>query len=272
MITAAILDFMPELPWSKWYMSDWASEPGLRACRPSTRGIWFEALNTMMLTGDYQLSGCESDLCSLLSCLPAEFRMAIDQLKIRNVAEIDEQNGNIIIVSRKRKRDYELKQLRAKAGRASGTSRRTKHRTQPQHGVGTKGGTPSASASASASVSSSFDGGEGGSFEPTFDHAKKWLSDWKRSGADYSESETRTAFLALSANGWMWGKNPVTNFQAALERQIQTDRQRTNHGQHSKPNQQSVDRSIGTANEGVASQYGDFADRQRAKMGNMAQP
>ena len=74
--------------------------------------------------------------------------------------------------------------------------------------------------SASASVSAS-------DFVPTKEMAEKWLSDWQKSGADYTKSETESAFLALSANGWMWGKNPVVDFRAALERQIQTDRQRT---------------------------------------------
>ncbi len=90
---------------------------------------------------------------------------------------------------------------------------------------------------------------------PALEDAEKWLADWKRNGADYKGEELKSAFLALSASGWMWGKNPVTDFRAALERQIQTDRQRNNHGNNSKSNSQRVDRSIGTLNEGVASQY-----------------
>ena len=65
------------------------------------------------------------------------------------------------------------------------------------------------------------------SIQPTLEMAKKWLTDWKNSGADYSQQEMESAFLALQANGWMWGRNPVADPRAALERQIQTDRQRS---------------------------------------------
>lgn len=54
--------------------------------------------------------------------------------------------------------------------------------------------------------------------------AKSWWEDWVKSGADYTEFEAKSAFLALQACGWMWGKNPVADPRAAIERQIQTDR------------------------------------------------
>lgn len=56
--------------------------------------------------------------------------------------------------------------------------------------------------------------------------ARGWLNDWLKNGADYTEFETRGAFLALQANGWRWGQNPIVDHRAALERQIQTDRGR----------------------------------------------
>src|SRR5690348_6860782 len=66
----------------------------------------------------------------------------------------------------------------------------------------------------------------GDSNGPDWESVKKWLSESKKNGSDYSELETKSAFLALSANGWMWGKNPVTDWRSAVERQIQTDRDR----------------------------------------------
>jgi hypothetical protein len=54
--------------------------------------------------------------------------------------------------------------------------------------------------------------------------AEKWLEDSQKNGSDYNRSETRSAWLALEANGWMWGRNRVGDYRAALERQIQTDR------------------------------------------------
>lgn len=76
---------------------------------------------------------------------------------------------------------------------------------------------------ASASDSDTIGKGFGGNL-PTKEMALGWLADWRKNGATYTQQETESAFLALSANGWMWGKNPVVDFRAALERQIQTDR------------------------------------------------
>jgi hypothetical protein len=64
-------------------------------------------------------------------------------------------------------------------------------------------------------------------WEPTEAWALKWGEEARKLGADYTDAEIRTAFLALQASGWMWGRNPVNDHRAALERQIQTDRQRT---------------------------------------------
>lgn len=70
---------------------------------------------------------------------------------------------------------------------------------------------------------------EGGS-DLEWETAKKWWQDWLKNGADYTEFEAKGAFLALQANGWRWGKNPVVDHRAALERQIQTDRERKPNG------------------------------------------
>ena len=101
-------------------------------------------------------------------------------------------------------------------------------------------------ASASASV---YEGkGIGENHVPELEQALAWLADVRKNGADYTEPETRSAFLALSANGWMWGKNSVVDWRSALERQIQTDRQRNTKGtydnkQRSNPRLEGVCRS-----------------------------
>lgn len=75
---------------------------------------------------------------------------------------------------------------------------------------------------------------------PEWESAQRWLADWNKNGADYTEFEARGAFLALQANGWRWGRNPVADPRAALERQIQTDRENRErkHGTHKQNNQQ----------------------------------
>lgn len=96
---------------------------------------------------------------------------------------------------------------------------------------------PDTSASASVSVSVL----EGESPGPKWDECQKWLAAAKKNGADYKESECRSAWLALSANGWRWGRNPVTDWRSALERQIQTDKERKTRGTNTdKPNPRNV--------------------------------
>lgn len=162
---------MPELPWEKWFPTNWASEPGLRLCRPSTRGIWFDVLNTMMLSQGYRISGTNEELCSLLSCLPVELTMAIEQLKSRNVADIYEQDGNIVFESRKRKRDCEIKALRSKAGLASATKRQH----TPQHGDQKIGQQDASTRSSSASAYASDGRGTGG----TLAESPPWEEFWE---------------------------------------------------------------------------------------------
>ncbi len=62
-----------------------------------------------------------------------------------------------------------------------------------------------------------------------------WLNQTIKDGSDYTEPEARSAFLAMSANGWMWGKNAVTDWRSAIERQIQSDRSRPSKQQPKKP-------------------------------------
>lgn len=81
---------------------------------------------------------------------------------------------------------------------------------------------PSASASASSVTGN---GGVGeGDFRPEWEHVQAWLDKCTKMGSDYTSAEAHSAFLALQANGWMWGRNPVQDWRAAIERQIQTDR------------------------------------------------
>lgn len=149
---------MPELPWDKWFPTNWASEPGLRLCEAATRGIWFEALNTMMLMQSFEVSGTLEELSALLACRPEQIKTAIFQLRVFKVAEIIEHNGNINLVSRRRKRACEISSLRSKAGKLSATSRQQKVNSlfeqDPQHGAPTPSSSTSSSAYASAEIPS----------------------------------------------------------------------------------------------------------------------
>jgi len=117
---------MPELPWVKWFPTNWASEPGLRLCEAATRGIWFEALNTMFLQKSGTITGTIEELASLLLCRTSQMQLAVSQLKTFKVADVSEQNGNISLTCRRTVRQYEIKELRRNAGIISGNKRGTK--------------------------------------------------------------------------------------------------------------------------------------------------
>lgn len=68
----------------------------------------------------------------------------------------------------------------------------------------------------------------------TWDMVRGWLMNARENGADYTEHEAKSAYLYFQANGWKWGKNPVVDFRAAVERQIQTDRTRNGKSEPSK--------------------------------------
>lgn len=69
---------------------------------------------------------------------------------------------------------------------------------------------------------------------PPWQAILNWLLDAQKNGADYTEAEAKSAFLALSASGWMWGRNPVGDARAAVERQILTDRRLGKQGNNGK--------------------------------------
>ena len=160
---------MPELPWDKWFPTNWASEPGLRLCSAATRGIWFEALNTMMLMGTHEVTGTKEQLCALLCCQKNELETAIEQLKRTKVSDLHEQNGNIIFTSRRRQRACAISEVRREAGKKSGVARNKIGTNIEQH-VGTR--SPSLSASASAS-----DGK--GTGENQFSESPTWEEFWE---------------------------------------------------------------------------------------------
>jgi len=114
---------MPELPWEKWYPTNWAGETGLRLCSRATRGIWFEILNTMMLRQTGSLTSTLPSFAILLFCTVEEMKVAIDELGREGVAEIKIENDSITIANRKRLRDYKIKELRRNAGSKGAATR-----------------------------------------------------------------------------------------------------------------------------------------------------
>lgn len=253
---------MPKLPWVKWFPSDWLSEPGLAFCDVATQGVWANALNAMMLSGTGSISGTDDQLARLCRCRLQQIQLAKHELKKFKVAEITVNRNSTTLACRRLVREHEIRELRKKAG-SKGLAKRWQ---TPQQDVIANRMANSASAYAYASNSQGEGSGERGDrWENNgddgwpWDSAKAWLAQVRSNGADYTEAETRSAFLALQANGWRWGKNPVADPRAALERQIQTDRSNLNtktaNANNGNPGRKRTDANQGTANDGKAHLY-----------------
>lgn len=129
--------------------------------------------------------------------------------------------------------------------------------------------------------------GGGGDPPPTVALALNWMESANQNGGDFKEAEVKAAFHSLSANGWMWGKNPVADYRSALESRIYSDRERKNSNERSKTsNRDSGQRRENPRNIGVSKGPTNYAEvfarkarekqealaRQMAKDGDGASP
>lgn len=200
------------LPWIKWYPANWSSEPGLRLCCAATRGIWAEALNVMMLYGSDRVQGSVSDLARVCACEASEMMTAIGQLSLNRVANVFqqnvntlyvhngntmlEQNVNIIIVSRRRARELEIKKLRSDAGKISATKRQHAKEQEAQH------------RSSSSYSSSSFSVQKKRCTEE--ESVKFCLSQ------SLTEDDGKWFFDKCEGNGWKNSGKPIVDWQATI--------------------------------------------------------
>lgn len=148
---------MPELPWVKWFPSDWASDPNLSMCDVATQGVWMNAVNAMMLLNQPRISGTIEELCKPCRCRRVQLEAAIAELKAKKVGTITEHNGCTTLECRRLIRELKLKELKRKAGAA----RWSTTRAEAMHAGRAEGYARSEYASASAS-SVQGEGVEGG--------------------------------------------------------------------------------------------------------------
>ena len=150
---------MPELPWRKWFPQDWKSDPQLSRCSATTRGIWADAISTMMQQQTFKIEGTDEELARDCRCDLEQIKAAHEELKRTKAAEVSMQNGCKTWVCRRLKREYEISQYR----KAAAVSRWCKpHATPMQHPPSdVNANTHARSASVYASSSASTIGGVG---------------------------------------------------------------------------------------------------------------
>lgn len=136
-----------------------------------------------------------------------------------------------------REKQSAYRQSKSEAGKASAKKRasvdpQALKRQQTHDSVGNKTSTKSNSSTSTSTSSSTT------TLDISWEAALKWLADTKKNGSDFTEEETRKAWLAQCASGWRWGNGVTQDYRRSLELQIGKDRDykakpKTN-GEHSK--------------------------------------
>lgn len=249
-------------PSFQFYPADWRGNAKLRRCSESARGAWVDLMCVFHDSDEYGV--LRWPLADLARSAGVSLKSAQELHRKDVLKGSDGPIKDFIFTPRHAGRDGEsVVLIRACTGPCWFSSRMvTDEWVRLQRGTNTRfivtpkaapkipigrgfGDGPTSSSSSSSS------------FIPAEADALKWLVNWRKNGADYTEAETKSAFLALSANGWMWGKNPVTDHRAALERQIQTDRTHQNYGKDTTRNhsQISTSRNANNLNSKRVGQY-----------------
>lgn len=254
---------MPELPWEKWFYSDWLSEEGLTLCEPSTRGIWADAINRMMSAHSYFIEGDFRQLAKLCRCSEVQIQAAICEIKTFKIGNITQHGTNTKIVCRRFERAFRIKELRSKAGKISATKRQH----HPQHDVSTP------SAYAYASDSASKEGGLGETRPSRFVSPDFPTVKLQAAKIGLSETEAEHFFNYYESNGWRVGKNPMRSWTHALTN-WKLNQQNYGNGKHqtNRPNPRNIGVIIGPTDYATAKpKYNRDQEARRDQMeGKMA--
>ena len=107
--------------WCKWEYNLWLSSTDVSLCSPATRGVWFDALNRMMVNGTDSISGTAEELAQACRCDLTAINTSIEELSRRGVADVVNLKGSITLTSRKRRNALKISGIRTVAGSKGGS-------------------------------------------------------------------------------------------------------------------------------------------------------
>lgn len=114
---------MPTAPWSKFYWSDWRSDPRLRMCGLAARGLWIEMLALMHEADPYGhllVHGrppTDTQLAVLVGAPPSTIPELLGELRLAGVFS---QGAKGVIYSRRMTRDAKKSRVAVKNGASGG--------------------------------------------------------------------------------------------------------------------------------------------------------
>jgi hypothetical protein len=161
---------MAKLFYIEFVVGDWLKDPAVSLLKPATRGIWMDAICAMHeLDQCGRIEGEVSDLARICRCTSNEMRAALDDLKMRNAAEITEHVTNchtvVTLTNRRMRRKW--------TDRNSCRERKQRQRSRERGDDVTENVTPLTRVSLSLSSSLPFNNppnpppGDGGVFDPS---------------------------------------------------------------------------------------------------------
>lgn len=125
---------MAKLTWIKWYWSDWRSDPGLRNCSLSARGLWAEMLAIMSESdpiGFLKINGAavsDEHLSKQVGAPQSQVSPLVEELESNGVFS---RNKAGVIYSRKMNRDRIRRESSQNHGRKGGNPALLKQRQKP---------------------------------------------------------------------------------------------------------------------------------------------
>lgn len=129
-------------PFIKFYSSDWRTDPELRMCSPSSRGVWIDCISIMMEAEPYghlciNSAPAKPEQIAALTCTPVKvIKKALAELLENGVAS---QTDNGVIYSRRLVRDRQ-KQEQARNFGHQGGNPKLRNQDKGGHKAPLKGG------------------------------------------------------------------------------------------------------------------------------------
>lgn len=205
-----------EMPWSKFYWSDWITDPNLKRCSKAAKGFWMDCMGTMYQCeerGVFASNGKawpDSDIAFAVEGDPAENLQLLRELEDKGVLS---RNGIGAVYSRRIVRDEQVRLARSDAGSKGGSKAQANRQAKVQQTL-------------SGSVSDSSEGGNAKGGAIRFDGfwaayprkvgkaaAKRY---WSRNGLDNTADaimaglERCKASKAWSKDGGQFVPHPTT--------------------------------------------------------------
>ncbi len=201
------------------YPADIIADTALQQCDLLTRGAWYECLWRMWRDRTYKIEGTVTSLARLWGCTEEEVGHVITELIVHSPCDVTQCSNKITLLSRRLQR-RELQRIANK-------KRQKAYREKDRNGDVTEKNNGPSSSSVSSSVSSTKETKEKRSKRFQKPTAAE-VTEYAASIDFHLDGEVFVDFY--EQKGWMVGKSPMKNWQAAVRTWKRRDNGRSTSG------------------------------------------